>query len=202
MTIGIFIVFFLSGAAALVYQLVWQRALFGIYGLDIASVTVVVTAFMLGLGIGSLVGGALSHRHPKLTLPLFACFELGIGLFGFVSLPLFDLVAGITTGIGHAGTGIVAFALLVFPTTLMGATLPLLVGHATRGSQNVGRSVGNLYFVNTLGAAIGAFLAVEFLLSSLGLLASVKLMAVLNISLGVAVLAMDRMQSRVWEKTA
>ena len=54
----LFPVFFLSGTAALIYQIAWQRALFAVYGLDILSVTVVVTAFMLGLGIGSLLGGA------------------------------------------------------------------------------------------------------------------------------------------------
>ncbi len=59
--VRLYAVFFVSGFPALIYQIVWQRALFVIYGLDAVSVTIVVTAFMLGLGLGSLAGGALSR---------------------------------------------------------------------------------------------------------------------------------------------
>ena len=58
----LYLVFFVSGFAALVYQVVWQRALFAIYGVNIESVTIVVSAFMLGLGLGSFAGGKLSAR--------------------------------------------------------------------------------------------------------------------------------------------
>ena len=194
--LGIFSVFFLSGAAALVYQLIWQRVLFALYGLDTTSVTIVVTAFMLGLGVGSLVGGALSRAYPGAALPLFAAFELGIGAFGFFSLSIFEGVASFTTEVGHLGTGVAAFLLVLFPTTLMGATLPLLVGHATRKSRNVGRSVGNLYFVNTLGAALGSLMAARFLLGWVGLAFAVKLAAFLNAQLGLAVVALHRREGR------
>ena len=189
MAIWLSLVFFFSGVAALVYQVVWQRALFAIYGLDVTSVTVVVTAFMLGLGLGSLAGGALSKIYPKASVPLFGIFEVGIGLFGYFSLHLFDLVAFVTVGIGHLATGVVAFLLVVFPTTLMGATLPLLVGYTAKKSGNVGRSVGTLYFVNTLGAAAGAWLAVSVLLKTFGLSGSAAISAALNVTLGLAVVA-------------
>ncbi|MCZ6766341.1 MAG: hypothetical protein O7D32_05360 [bacterium] len=195
--IWLYAVFLLSGAAALMYQLIWQRVLFAIYGIDIASVTVVVTAFMLGLGIGSLVGGTLSRVLPYAALPLFAFFEFGIGLFGFFSLEIFNWVGSFTMGIGHMATGLVTFLLVVFPTTMMGATLPLLADYATRRSGNVGRSVGSLYFVNTLGAAIGAFMAAGFLLSYLGLSTSVKAAALLNVGLGLAVVAFSRIEARM-----
>jgi predicted membrane-bound spermidine synthase len=185
----LYAVFFLSGTAALIYQIAWQRALFAVYGLDILSVTVVVTAFMLGLGLGSLLGGALSKIWPRSAIPLFAVSELGIGAFGFFSVSLFQKVAASTGGLGHLATGVVAFFLVVIPTTLMGATLPLLVAHATNRSGNVGRSVGNLYFVNTLGAAFGAYLTVRVLLGLLGLSATVQATAGLNASLGLFVLA-------------
>lgn len=185
----LYAVFFLSGTAALIYQIAWQRALFAVYGLDILSVTVVVTAFMLGLGLGSLLGGALSKIWPRAAIPLFAVSELGIGAFGFFSVSLFQKVAASTGGLGHLATGVVAFFLVVIPTTLMGATLPLLVAHATNRSGNVGRSVGNLYFVNTLGAAFGAYLTVRVLLGLLGLSATVQATAGLNASLGLFVLA-------------
>ena len=82
-------VFLLSGFAALVYQVVWQRALFTIFGVNIESVTLVVTAFMLGLGLGSLAGGALSKRGSRELLLWFSAIELGIGIFGAISLDLF-----------------------------------------------------------------------------------------------------------------
>ena len=191
MRLWLAVVFFLSGAAALVYQIVWQRALFVIYGLDAVSTTIVVTAFMLGLGLGSLAGGALSRVYPKAVVTLFAISELGIGLFGFFSLNLFAAVAGLTQGIGHVGTGIVAFLLVVVPTTLMGATLPLLVAHAATQSHNMGHSVGTLYFVNTLGAAASV------LLSALGLSSTVHAAAGLNVLLGAIVFGLAALERRM-----
>lgn len=188
----LFPVFFLSGAAALVYQIVWQRALFAIYGVDTISVTIVVTAFMLGLGLGSLAGGVVSRRHPRAAVALFAGTELGIGLYGAVSLPIFAVVAESTRGIGHAAAGVLAFLLVVFPALLMGASLPLLVGHAAPRTHNMGRTIGDLYCVNTLGAACGAFLAAYFLLGALGLRATTEVTAVCSCGLGLVVLMLSR----------
>ena len=184
--------FFLSGFAALLYQVVWQRVLFSVYGIDITSVTVVVTVFMLGLGAGSLLGGALSERMRSRALLLFAILEAGIGLFGLVSLPLFEFVAGRTLELSRTSIGLVTFALLLVPTTLMGATLPLLVQYATARSHNVGRSVGLLYFANTLGAAAGAFGAALLLLGLFGLAHTVVGAAALNLVLAAAVLLVWR----------
>ncbi len=191
------VIFFLSGAAALIYQIAWQRALFVIYGLDAVSATIVVTAFMLGLGLGSLAGGVLSRTYPDATVALFAASELGIGLFGYFSLDLFDVVAGWTVGIGHLATGVVAFLLVVIPTTLMGATLPLLVAHGAAHSGNVGRSVGTLYFANTLGAAAGAYLGATVLMRALGLSGTVHAAAGLNAWLGVVVFSLAAVERRI-----
>src|SRR5437773_5528856 len=86
------VLFFFSGFPALIYQLTWQRALFRIFGVNIESVTIVVAAFMLGLGIGSLAGGWLSKRRRIPLLPLLAGIELTTGAFGLVSLAIFDRV--------------------------------------------------------------------------------------------------------------
>ena len=183
-------VFLLSGVAALLYQLVWQRALFAIYGIDTASVTIVVSAFMLGLGAGSLLGGALSRRLPP--LPLFASFELAIGAFGAFSLDLFGAVGRATLGASHLATAALTLGLVLVPTMLMGATLPLLVAHRVAQTRNTGRSVGALYFANTLGAALGCFLAGAFLLRALGMQGAARAAATLNALLGVAVLLFGR----------
>src|SRR6266481_1349717 len=82
--------FFVSGFPALIYQLVWQRALFRVFDVNIESVTVVVTAFMLGLGLGSLAGGWLSKRRDIPLLPLLAAIELLTAAFGIFSLGIFD----------------------------------------------------------------------------------------------------------------
>src|SRR6476469_7112742 len=86
------VLFFFSGFPALIYQLTWQRALFLIFGVNIESVTIVVTAFMLGLGVGSLGGCWLSKRQGSALLPLLAAIEFLTGVFGLFSLSIFDKV--------------------------------------------------------------------------------------------------------------
>ena len=184
----VYAVFIVSGFAALLYQVCWQRALFAIFGINIEAVTVVVTAFMLGLGVGSLAGGEISKRPTRPVLLYFSAVEAGIGGFGLASLRLFDAVGSWTL---HAPSWVVATASLVLvliPTTLMGATLPLLVAHAVRQTHNVGRSVGMLYFVNTLGSAVASFAAVLALLPQLALSGSIRVAAALNFTVALAVL--------------
>ena len=175
--------FFLSGFPALLYQIVWQRALFTIFGVNVESVTVVVSAFMLGLGLGSLLGGWLSQRPGLPLLLAFAFMELAIAAFGLVSLQLFQSLS--TLG---APTFLLSFAAVVLPTVLMGATLPLLVTHLVRISGHVGRSVGLLYFVNTLGSAVACFAAALYTMSELGMSGTVELAAAINAVIGLTVL--------------
>src|ERR1700719_3227106 len=85
------VVFFISGMPALVYQLIWQRSLFTMYGINVEAVTVVVAGFLLGLGFGSLVGGYVSRR-PLNLLAVFGIVELVIGAFGISSLRIIDFV--------------------------------------------------------------------------------------------------------------
>jgi spermidine synthase len=191
----IYVVFFLSGLAALLYQVVWQRALYAIYGINVESVTMVVTAFMLGLGLGSLAGGIVSSDPKRPTLLLFSFVELGIGVFGATSLSIFHAVGRATTGASAPVTFVVTFLLVLLPTLLMGSTLPLLVAHFVRATGNVGRSVGTLYFVNTLGSALASAGAVLFVLGHAGQLGTVRLAATLNVTVSLfAYLAHRRSQ--------
>lgn len=155
--------FFLSGFAALVYQVIWQRLLFVVVGVDIESVTIVVSAFMLGMGVGAVVGGWLADRVSEHILLVFCLAEIAIACYGLVSVDLLAGSAEFFGGMGRSAAATLCFGLLLLPTVCMGATLPLLVAHAFRSSRSVGVSTGTLYFVNTLGAAGGA-LAVGFLL--------------------------------------
>lgn len=184
----VYVLFFFSGFPALLYQIVWQRSLFLIYGVNIQSVTIVVTAFMLGLGLGSLAGGAVS-KHPKIpALAVFGYAELGIGAYGVLSLRIFHWAAEYTAGAPALQTGFLSLLLVIIPTMLMGATLPLLVSHLVRVSGHVGRSVGKLYFVNTLGSAVACFVAAEVTMRMLGQSGSVSLAALINVTIGGSVL--------------
>ena len=180
-------IFVLSGFAALIYQVAWQRALFGIYGLNVESVTVVVTAFMLGLGFGSLAGGQVAARLRFDKLVAFAIAEAGICAYGMCSLAIFAWVGEVTGPMGPAPLLLASFGLLLPPTLLMGATLPLLVGHGVDRLGNVGVALSNLYFANTIGGAVAAIATGVALMRWLGLEGTVWLAAAVNA--GVCLLA-------------
>jgi len=187
----IHLLFFCSGFPALIYQIVWQRALFAIYGLNIESVTIVVSGFMLGLGLGSLVGGRLSNsrRHPPVAL--FAMAELFTGIFGIVSLNLFHRIAEFTARTSPLETRLIGFFVIVLSTVLMGATLPLLVEYSVRSSQNVGSSVGGLYYANCLGSGFACFLAAGWLMRNLGQSGSIRFAAAVNVLVATGALVYD-----------
>lgn len=185
------VTFFASGFAALVYQVVWQRSLYAIFGINIESVTVIVTAFLLGLGFGSLVGGRLSlGADSPALLRRFGAVELGIAAFGLASLQVYHWVGDVTLAFGSFARALVVLLVVLVPTTLMGATLPILVTYAVRRSGNVGRSVGLLYFVNTAGSALAALMAVAALLPHLGQSGTVTTAVAINAAVaGVALLS-------------
>jgi spermidine synthase len=191
-TLLLALLFFCSGMPALVYQIVWQRALFAIYGVNAESVAVVVSAFMLGLGLGSLGGGWLSTRFPRHAIVLFGLGELGIAAFGVSSLAIFHWAAAHTAGASLPYTIVFSLLLLIVPTTLMGATLPLLVEHLVRRSGRVGYSVATLYFVNTFGSAVACYLCAIFLLRDFGQSGSVTIAAGFNTLVGATALASAR----------
>src|SRR5580693_6787866 len=107
--------FLCSGMPALIYQIVWQRALFAIYGVNAESVAVVVSAFMLGLGLGSIAGGRLSARFPRYAIVIFGVAELGVAVFGLVSLRLFHWAAALTAGANLSSVIVLSLLLLLVP---------------------------------------------------------------------------------------
>jgi spermidine synthase len=172
--------FLVSGFSALIYQVVWQRTLFATFGINSESVTVIVSVFMFGLGIGALAGGYLQQRYPRHLLRLFLALELGIGAFGLVSLELIGLVS---TAAGDTSTRelvLWVYLILAIPTLMMGATLPVLVAWLQGYLRNIGQSVGLLYAVNTIGSAIAAWCTVELLFVYLGQHATVLVAAACN----------------------
>ncbi len=186
-------VFFLSGMAAILYQILWQRAVFAMFGSDNESVTIVVSAFMLGLGVGSLVGGLLSRKFANHLITVFAAIEAAIGLFGLVSLGYFRVLRDLTLDASELVLHVVSFFGVALPVGLMGMTLPVLVAYLVRQTDNVGHSVGVLYYVNTLGSAIGCFVGAFGLFAAFGMSGSVTVAAAANITAAVVVFVVDRM---------
>lgn len=181
--------FFLSGICALMYQVSWQRSLYGVIGVDIDSITIIVSMFMLGIGFGGMLGGWIADLAPRLRIQVYACAELSIAGYGFISLWLLQAVESWLIASGGSGLHSAAGSLLFLaaPTLLMGMTLPLLTMVFNEWQHSIGVSVGQLYFINTLGAATGAGLVPFVLLPMVPLDMIIRLAAFGNLM--VAVLA-------------
>lgn len=184
--IGLYLIFFVGGMPALIYQVAWQRVLTLYFGVDIYSTSVIVATFMFGLGIGSLIGGWLADRVSKPVM-YYAGIEVLMGGFGFLSVPLFSAVGQWLGGGAIATVIVVDFVLLLVPTTLMGMTLPLMCRVIIGQDRTIGRHLSWLYGVNTLGAAVGALVSAYVLIGIVGLDGATRLAAWLNIVLAVAV---------------
>jgi len=178
----LYLPFAVTGFSGLVFQVVWQRVISIHAGIDLASSTTVVAAFMAGLGLGSLLGGSLADRlTPRRAVLAYAASTAGVGLFGYVSMTiLYDGYQHVAPGLPPAAAFGVHFALLLVPTTLMGLSLPLLVRGAVAELGEAALKAGRLYAVNTLGAALGAGLGTWFLLGNMGFVGAVHLAAGLN----------------------
>ncbi|CAA6808685.1 MAG: Unknown protein [uncultured Campylobacterales bacterium] len=174
------ILFLLSGISALTYQIIWQRVLFSTFGVDIDSVTIIVSTFMLGLGLGALLGGYLSDKYPTSVIFIFMIFEALIGLFGFFSYLIIINVSDLFILSNMFVVTLANFFIFLIPTILMGATLPLLVTYFYKYSKNIGISIGRLYSFNTLGASIGAFFTTFIALIYFDILQTLQLAALNN----------------------
>lgn len=181
----IYLIFFVSGASALVYQTAWQRLLGLFSGSDTIAATIVVGAFLLGLGLGSLWGAAIADRlSRRAAIRAFAWCEVAIALFAAASPTLFYdvLFRGLIGLAGRTDLVIgVTFLSLLPPTLMMGLSLPLLARALAADVDAIAVRIGLLYGLNTLGAAVGAFLAGWVVLGTVGYAATVYLGVVLNL---------------------
>jgi predicted membrane-bound spermidine synthase len=180
-------IFFISGLSALIYQVCWQRLLFTGFGVDLTSITVIVSVFMAGLGIGAFFGGRIADKYPQNIILIFCLIELGIGCFGIFS---HKFILSLQETLIHSDlliTALGSFILLLFPTFLMGTTLPLLTSFFNQYIKNIGDSIGGLYFLNTLGAAFGALTTGFVFFNYITLSQTIYIAAILNliISLGI-----------------
>ena len=197
--------FFVSGAAGLVYQVVWTRMLTQIFGNTTYAIATVLSAFMAGLAIGSYLFGKIADRGKNDFL-LYGVLEAGVGLYGFAVPWLFALAQkayGPIFGLNESYPFLfnlvlfcLSFVLLVFPTLLMGATLPVLSRFYVRSFSQFGRRVGDLYATNTLGAVIGCAAAGFFLIPTFGMRTTVYVAATLNLVIAALILIVDRLRDK------
>ncbi|MCP4294280.1 MAG: hypothetical protein GY786_01595 [Proteobacteria bacterium] len=178
--------FLISGFAALVYQVAWQRALFTVLGSDIDSTTIITAIFMSGLGLGAILGGQISQKFATKNILFFSLLEVSTGIYGFISLDIIERISHLPLS-NSIMTSLYAALALFVPTLFMGATLPVLVNHINKQIINAGTSVATLYFVNTLGGAIASILTMVVAFELLGLQGTVYLAASLNILIALLV---------------
>jgi spermidine synthase len=186
--------FFLSGVAALVYETAWTREFAFVFGTSELAVALVLAAYMGGLALGAAAidrlmprirSAVLAYGLLELGIALSAlCVPIAVGLSRALYVALFrgsgeiaDSPHGLVTAVFYAGTALV---ILLIPTSMMGATLPLLAGHLVHEEREIGRRVAWLYACNTLGAFVGALLTAFLLLPWLGLRSTIFFAAGLN----------------------
>jgi spermidine synthase len=184
------VIFFLSGASTLIYQVAWVRQATLVFGVSVYAYSAVLTAFMGGSALGSYWLSRWADRSAS-PLHMYALLQVGVALLGVLTprglltlLPLYAQLAQALTGNLFLLTTLrllLALFVLILPTLLMGVTLPVMARAYAASQGRVGREVGHLYAIETLGAALGCALAGLFLLRLVGAQATVWVAATLNL---------------------
>jgi len=183
--------FFLSGNAALIYEVLWTRQLGLVFGATTQAASAVLAAYMAGLALGAATGGRWADRTAN-PLRLFGVLEAGIGVAG-LALPwaiarlpaLYAPVVGTEAGTGTMVALVrfgMTFGLLLGPTLLMGATFPVLARAV--GAADA-RTLGHLYAANTFGAVAGTLTAGFLLIARLGVAGTSAFAAMLNLAVAL-----------------
>jgi spermidine synthase len=185
----LFALFYVSGIAGLIYQVLWLRRLSLIFGVTVYAASTVLAAFMAGLATGSALSNRVLRRGTS-PLLAFGIAEILVGITGLLSPVLLDAASALYAALHRSGADsltvltvarlVSSFAILVVPTAMMGITLPLLSAAVTIPS-----SIGVLYGVNTLGAMSGTLLSGLFLIPAIGIQRSFLLAATLNVAVGL-----------------
>lgn len=194
-----------SGAAGLIYQVVWARQLILVFGNTSEAVSTIVAAFMAGLGFGALVAGVIS---PRLRRPLlvYALTELAVavaallvplGLQGVLAVYRSAYETNLTTELSILRLAL-TMAVITPVTFLMGLTLPFLTRYLVTSLRTAGPRMGTLYSANTLGAVAGTIVSGLVLIELIGLTATSRVAVGLNVLAGVIALLIALRGEREW----
>ena len=196
--VTLYVCFFISGLAGLVYEVLWAKYLALYVGSTGLAQVIVLATFMGGLALGSRLLGSLADRVAS-PLKMYAFLEFGVGLYAMLFDRAFVIGRDVFFAVARAGglteggliLGKIAACVLsiLLPTFLMGGTLPALGRHMMRTMKTVGPRISRLYFLNSMGAAVGCIVAGFYLISHFGLQFSMIIGAILNVLAGVLALA-------------
>ena len=186
--------FIFSGMAALIYEITWIRPLQFLLGSTIYTISIIFATFMLGLALGSLI--ISKHIDKTKNLPkTYALLEIGIGLYGILLLSIFNLLPKVYNSLYFLHTNfylfeavqfLLVFLVLLIPTTLMGATFPVMAKFYTQ--EKIGKGIGEVYSANNLGAVIGSFAAGFILIPLFGITASIIFAGAINLLIALIIL--------------
>jgi len=193
--------FVVSGATGLIYEVLWARMLGLVFGATTLAVSTVLAAFMGGLALGSALAGKLAPRVRK-PLSTYGWMEIGVAIYALLVPLLFRWIDHVYVLIWQQlQPGYFAFSLwrfflsglvLLVPTTLMGATLPVLAAALIRSSERDSNSVTRLYACNLAGAIAGTLAAGFVLLPALGIRTTIAVAAMLNVMVGIVAIVLQR----------
>ena len=200
----VLLLFFCSGATALVYEVLGSKHLALMLGSTVQAQTVVLAVFMGGLALGNRLFGQRADAATN-PLALYGKLEIAIGLYAFVFHLLHSGADKVFISVGTpllespaallALKAVLSVGLLLGPTILMGGTLPLIAAWLNRRGTDAGRLSARFYSVNSLGAVCGAWLAGFVLVPAMGMTASLQLTAMVNVALGLVALSLSRSMS-------
>ncbi|RKU38874.1 hypothetical protein C6496_05070 [Candidatus Poribacteria bacterium] len=179
----------ISGFCALAYEVLWTRIMVFFLGSTTYAFATMLAAFLFGIALGSIVLARWVDRM-KQPIAVFGVVQLGIGLFALILMPAFEELYGMTRafqftfGSSRFWAFFSCFLVMCLPTFLMGASFPLVTKIYTGSERRLGRSIGDVYAVNTVGSIFGAFCAGFILVPLLGIRPSIVLMVVLNTGIG------------------
>jgi spermidine synthase len=203
--------FVLSGATGLIYEVLWARMLGLVFGATTLAVSTVLVAFMGGLALGSALAGRVGARIQR-PMRVYGLFEIGIALYALAVPLLFALTDNIYVVIWQQFRGsffvfsvlrfVLSSLVLLIPTTLMGATLPVLSAALLRSQTVTNSAITRLYTRNLIGAIGGSLLAGFVLLPALGVRWSIYVASIVNILIGVVAIIADRRMQETSVETA
>ncbi|MEX1274495.1 MAG: fused MFS/spermidine synthase [Bacteroidota bacterium] len=193
----------LSGLTSMIYEVTWVRLMIPVLGSSTYSYSLMVVAFISGITVGSWLVSALFGKIRNLFGFLALC-QLGVGLSMALTLPLYGMIPYIFWQVGHMlsrTTGaypfylgsqfLFSFLIMFIPTIFLGMTLPVASRIAIRNMAVLGRSVGNVFSVNTMGTVIGSLAAGLLLIPTIGVRHAMEVAMVVNIVLAAGVVALD-----------
>lgn len=205
----VFLFFFLSGFSALIFEVAWVRELSLTLGNTAQATSIVLAVFLGGLSVGAYLGGKQSEKWKKETLRLYGMLEISVGLIALVVSQLLQSLSPLyiflydKLALGDFGLVLVrlllSILLLLLPTVLMGATLPVLVRYLEEYKQSA-KMFSFLYGMNTLGAAAGSMAACFLGFSYIGLSGTVVSAAAINVIIGAFAFLLAKQKEKGQEK--